>query len=288
MKLQTRLELVIIIIFLLGWLVAGVAAYTLEQRDARQEIVHSAEVLLRTAVATRRYTLNRVQPLFADRMEEEFLPESVPSYAVQQVFSDLSKDYPGYNYVERALNPTNPKDLAEGWQVELIQSFLENQDLKEIIGERITQGGREILYVAQPIQIKTQACLECHSTPEVAPPSLIKMYGSANGFGWKLNEIVGTRLMSVPTSIPKRQAQDAISCYMLLIGSIFLIAYTAVSLIVRHWLVRPLDNIAHLVEEISLSKVEMSQLPEERADELGKLSKSINRLLVSLRKSLSR
>ncbi|MEC4984922.1 MAG: DUF3365 domain-containing protein [Oscillatoria sp. PMC 1068.18] len=288
MKLQTRLELVIITIFLLGWLITGASVYTVEQRDAREQIVRSAEVLLRTAVATRKYNLNEVQPILYKYDEEEFFPESAPSYAVQNVFGYLNQDYPGYNYVERALNPTNPKDLAEGWQVELIQSFIENPKVKEIIGRRITKVGKEVLYVAQPIQIKTEACLECHSTPEVAPRSFLKMYGSTHGFGWKLNEIIGTRLITVPTSIPKQQAKDAISCYLLVIGSIFLIAYTAVSLIVKNWLIKPLDNIAHLVEEISLRKVEMSPLAEERTDELGNLSKSINRLLVSLKKSLSR
>ena len=113
-------------------------------------------------------------------------------------------------------------------------------------------------------------------------------FQATNGFGWKLNEIVGTRLISVPLSIPQKQAQDSIFSYSLLIASIFLVAYAAVTLIVRRWIMNPLNTISHLVEQISLRKVEGVQLPDEdhRYDELSKLSKSVNRLLISLQKAL--
>ena len=287
MKLQTRLELVILIIFICGWVIAGGITYALEQQNARNEVIRNAEVLLNTAVASRKYTSDEITPLVNELEKEEFIPQTVPSYAAQQLFKGLDKKHQDYNYVERALNPTNPKDLAEGWQVELIQEFIKNPQLPEIIGERISRERNKFLYVAQPIQIKQQSCLQCHSTPNVAPPELIKTYGDDNGFGWKLNEIIGTRLISVPMSIPKQRANDTVISFLLLLASILLIAYTAVSLIVRRWVISPLDSIAKIVEELSLSRVNDSQLPEERADEIGKLSKSINRLLISLGKALS-
>ncbi|NEO94393.1 MAG: DUF3365 domain-containing protein [Moorea sp. SIO3G5] len=275
------------VIFLCGWIIAGLITYAVEQQNARKEVVHTAEVLLSTAVAARDYTADQVRPLLRELETEEFLPQTVPSYAAQQLFKGLNQQYDGYTYVERALNPTNLKDLAEGWQVELIREFITNPDLKEIIGQRSTKQGLKSVYVAQPIQIKSQSCLQCHGSPDDAPPALIKTYGDARGFGWKLNEIVGIRLLSVPTSMPEKQARQAIFSFLLLLASIFLIAYTAVSLIVRRWVVSPLNSIAHLVEEISLRKVEGSQLPDGRSDEIGKLSQSINRLLISLSKALS-
>lgn len=287
MKLQTRLELVILIIFVCGWVTAGATTYALEQQNARKEVVHNAQVLLNTAVAARGYTSNEITPLLKEVEREEFIPQTVPSYAAQQLFNRLDQEYQDYNYVERALNPTNPKDIAEGWQVELIQEFIKNPQLPEIVGERVARSGNNFLYVAQPIQIKQQSCLQCHSSPEVAPPELIKTYGDSKGFGWKLNEIVGTRLISVPMSVPQQRANETVFSFLLLLASILLIAYTAVSLIVRRWVISPLDSIACIVEELSLSQVGGSQLPEERGDEIGKLSKSINRLLISLGKALS-
>lgn len=290
MKLQTRFSLVILAIFLIGWVISGIAVYSLEQQNARRNTVRMAEVLINTATAARSYTSDEIEPLLADKVNvgDRFLPQSVPSYAAQQLFARLDKTYSGYTYAERALNPTNLKDLAEGWQVELIQAFIKNPDLQQIIGEKIPLEGEKFLYVAQPIKITSESCLRCHSTPDRAPASQIKTYGANNGFGWKLNEIIGTRLISVPTSLPQRQARDSISSYGLLIASIFLIAYTVVNLLVQNWIINPLNQISGLVEQISLRKVESSQLPEDRSDELGKLNRSINRLLASLKAALSK
>ena len=48
----------------------------------------------------------------------------------------------------------------------------------------------------------------------------------------------------------------------------------------------PLEAISHQVEEISLHRVEMSELPENNSDSLDQLNRSINRLLISLNKAL--
>ncbi|MEM9542822.1 MAG: DUF3365 domain-containing protein [Cyanobacteria bacterium P01_E01_bin.42] len=287
MKLQTRLALILLAIFFCGWLVAGLAAYAIENTNARRDTIHKAEVLLNTAVAARLYTTEEIRPLLSDRMENEFLPQTVPSYGAQRIFARLDDQYKTYTYAERALNPTNPKDLAEGWQVELIQTFIDNPDLKELIGDRIARSGIETLYVTQPIKITQEGCLDCHSTPDRAPVSLIKTYGDVNGFGWKLNEIIGIRLISIPVSVTRQVVRDSLLSFLLLIASIFLLAYTVVILLVRRWIIYPLNSIAHLVEEVSLGESEIVHLPTERTDELGILSKSIDRLLISLTKSLS-
>ncbi len=288
MKLQTRLTLIILAIFFGGWIIAGLSAFALEQTHAREDAIRTARVLLSTAVAVRNYTTEQIEPLMIGQGTDEFIKETVPSYAAQQLFTRLSQDYEGYSYSERSLNPTNPKNLAEGWQVELIQHFIKNPDLPEIIDRRVNRSGEEMLFVAQPIRVNSPSCLECHSTPDVAPPSLIKTYGSSNGFGWQLDEVIGTRVISVPTSLHMQQANRSIFSYLLVIASVFLMAYAVVSAIVRKWLTTPLDRIAQMVEEISLRQTMIDvQLPETRSDSLCHLTKAINRLLISLNKALS-
>ncbi|MDJ0574922.1 MAG: DUF3365 domain-containing protein [Xenococcaceae cyanobacterium MO_234.B1] len=286
MKLQTRLNVVIFTIFFVGWMVIGLSSFVLEERNARQDSIHTAELLLGTAIATRDYTSKQIEPLLREQEIDTFIPETVPSYAAQTILARLTKNYEGYRYVERALNPTNPNDLAESWQVELIQYFIKNPDVSEKIGQRLNFNGQETLYVAKPIRVNSPSCLNCHSTPEVAPTSLIKSYGSAYGFNWKLNEVIGTRIVSVPKSLQHQQARRSLSSYLLLIASVFLVAYAAVLVIVQHWVTKPLNAITHLVEKISLHQVEGFQLVEKDFDSLGKLNRAINRLLISLNKAL--
>ncbi len=287
MKLQVRIELVLLAIFLAGWLCVVGTTFVMERQQAIANTVNKAEVLMSAAIAARTYTSDEIAEPLSQIESRDFLPQRVPSYAAQQLFARLGSEFSDYGYAERVLNPTNPKDLAESWQVELIQAFTDDPDRKQIIETRSDKSGRRTLYVAQPISVNAPSCLECHSTPEVAPPSLIRTYGSSGGFGWQLDEIIGTRVISVPVSLAYKQVRDSIVSYSLLIASIFIMAYTAVNLLVRRWIIRPLDSIAHLVEQISLRRLDSPPLPEDRADELGKLSKSINRLLASLRRSLS-
>lgn len=287
MKLQNRLTIVILAIFISGWIVAGLSAFALERRNAEQDTIRTARLLLSTAVAARNYTTDQLEPLLDNETTTEFVKQTVPSYTAQEMFKYLGEEYRGYSYREPALNPTNPNDLAEGWQVELIQYFITHPEVLEITDRRIERSGQETLFVAEPIRVDSPSCLECHSTPDVAPASLINTYGRERGFGWQLDEVIGARVISVPTSLPKQQATTSIFSYLLIIGSVFLLAYVTVNVIVRKWLIVPLNRIADMVEEISLRKtVADAQLPETRSDSLGRLSQAINRLLVSLNKAL--
>ena len=36
---------------------------------------------------------------------------------------------------------------------------------------------------------------------------MLKIYGEANGFGWKHNEIVGAQVVTVPMDVPLRKAE---------------------------------------------------------------------------------
>jgi Protein of unknown function (DUF3365) len=45
--------------------------------------------------------------------------------------------------------------------------------------------------------------------PDQAPPEMIKLYGTANGFGWKEGDIVGAQIVSVPATVSERIADTA-------------------------------------------------------------------------------
>jgi len=47
------------------------------------------------------------------------------------------------------------------------------------------------LTLSRPLKIGSAACLTCHSTPDAAPPTMVALYGSQNGFGWKQGETIG-------------------------------------------------------------------------------------------------
>ena len=213
MKLIWKFNLVLLGIFLLGFAIAGYVSYRALQANAREEIVQNARLMMEAALASRTYTSTQVKPLLETQLKYEFLPQTVPAYAATEVFNEMRKRHPDYGYKEATLNPTNPRDRASDWEADIVNVFRQSASNKELIGERDTPTGRT-LYLARPIDVSSASCLVCHSTVEVAPKTMIDLYGSANGFGWKFQEVIGAQVVSVPMSVPIARADETFRAFM--------------------------------------------------------------------------
>jgi Protein of unknown function (DUF3365) len=55
-----------------------------------------------------------------------------------------------------------------------------------------------------PCSSKDAKCLACHDTPD---RTLVERYGNANGFGWKLNDILTAQIVSAPMELPNGAGQ---------------------------------------------------------------------------------
>ena len=158
-------------------------------------------------LAAQQQLLDSVKGKPEELLDSEFHPQSVPAFAATEIFTYLRGKYPEYFYKEATLNPTNPRDRAADWEADIVNQFRNNAALPEFIGTRETPTGTA-LYLARPLKVGNVSCLTCHSTPDKAPPEMIKLYGTANGFGWKLDEIIGAQVVSVPMSVPLTMAQS--------------------------------------------------------------------------------
>ena len=181
MGLRLKFNLVLLLVFLLGLGVTGYESYELLHKNARDEVLRNAGVMMESALSMRGYTVAQVRPLLQSDAET-FLPQGVPAYAATEIMTLLRKKYPDYAYKEAALNPTNPRDRAVEWEADVVNAFRANSAQTEITGVRETPTGPS-LYLARPFLIKDPACLSCHTTPDMAPPGMVKLYGPNNGFG---------------------------------------------------------------------------------------------------------
>jgi hypothetical protein len=169
-------------------------------------------------------------------LDNEFHPQSVPAFAATEIFAYLREKFPDYFYKEATLNPTNPRDRATDWESDVVNQFRGDLARTEFIGTRDSSTGT-VLFLSRPIKVNNVSCLECHSTPNKAPPEMIRLYGGANGFGWKLDDIIGAQIVSVPVSVPVRMAENAFRVIVAWLagafGGILLIANVAVAIVVR-------------------------------------------------------
>src|SRR3569833_919765 len=80
MKLLFKVNILLVIVFLLGL----AASYTVAERllldNARSEIQDNARIMMESALAVRAYTVSQIKPLLDTQMRYQFLPQTVPSY----------------------------------------------------------------------------------------------------------------------------------------------------------------------------------------------------------------
>ena len=281
MKLTLKFNLVLLAVFLIGLAVTGHVSYNMLQHNARDEVVQNARIMMEAALAARGYTIGQIRPLLETQMKYNFLPQTVPSYSATEIFNNLRKTYPKFTYKEAALNPTNPRDRPLEWEADIVNQFRNDDARIEAIGERDTPDGRS-LYLGRPIKIKDPACLVCHSTVDVAPKTMIDLYGNSNGFGWKLNETVGAQIVSVPMSVPVQKAEKAFRTFMLSLTGVFAFTFIALNLMLRFIVVRPLARLATLADQVSLGNMDAEDFKVSGKDELSVLAQSFSRMRTSL------
>jgi HAMP domain-containing protein len=270
-----------------GCLVAtGYIAQRILQGEAREEVLENARLLMDSGLAVATYTSQQVVPLLENQMKYKFLPQSVPAYAATENLNALRDAHPDYSYKNAMLNPTNPRDRATDWEAQVIEQLRDRPSAAgELIGERDAAVGRA-LYIARPIVLKSHLCLQCHDKASEAPRSLVDAYGSANGFNWSLNEVIGAQIVSVPMSAPKARADKIFKTFMLSILVIFALVFVALNIMVRALVTRRLTALSRIADEVSMGKLDGQIFDTPGQDELSDLARSFERMRSSLVKAL--
>jgi protein-histidine pros-kinase len=283
MGILARINLSLTLVFVLAAAVAGYVCRSILEADAQRELLVQAGMLLDSAVAIRSYTANEIGPLLADRLQKEFLPQSVPFYAATQNFLSLHAQFPEYSYKEATLNPTNPRDRAADWEADIIQRFRNDPAEQEVSGIRDTPMGPS-LYRARPIRA-TAECLACHSSPAVAPAAMVARYGDANGFGWQPGEVVGAQVISVPYEQSHGNVEQAWRSFMLLFAALIAAGWLTINAVVYTQVVRPLRRVAALAAVLSLGDESPQEFPRKGAREITGLGAAFERMRRSLAKA---
>ncbi len=285
MRLLFKFNLIFLIVFLAGLAGSAYVSRELLQRNAMDEILEHARLTMEKAIAVRTYTNEQIKPLLETQMKYSFLPQSIPAYSATEVLNQLSKAFPDYAYKEATLNPTNPRDRAVDWEADIVGRFRTQADQKELVGQRDTPLGR-VLYIARPLRITNPACLVCHDTIERAPKTLIDKYGQANGFGWKLNEVIGAQVVSVPMSVPLTRADQTFRVFITSLVGIFLAVGVVLNLMLWALVIRPVTKLSALADRVSMGEMNAPEFKGGGRDEIGRLTQSLTRMRRSLEQAM--
>jgi HAMP domain-containing protein len=285
MKIRWKIDLAMAGAFLIGLALAGFGAYQILRKNALEDTLQNARIIMEEASADRTYTADSIKPLLEQQMKVQFLPHSIPSFSALNIFKIVRQKLPEYTYREPTLNPTNLNDRAIDWETDIINGFRDDASKGETMITRDTPGG-QFLVLARPLKAGSQACLSCHSTPEAAPATMVALYGSQNGFGWKLGEIVGAQMVSIPLGVPLGRAYQALLWFILALAVTFVVIIIIVDLLLRTLVVKPVAEISEMADKVSMGQLNTPEYVRDSNDEIGSLSQSFNRMRRSLQNAM--
>jgi two-component system, sensor histidine kinase and response regulator len=83
---------------------------------------------------------------------------------------------------------------------------------------------------------------------------------------------------------PAREMQT----YIMIVWAIVLVLSIFIGVLIGNGITRPINQLTRMADQVSQGKVDLDVLPENRNDEIGSLSRSFNRLVISLKMALTR
>lgn len=283
-KIGTKFNLLLTIVFIVGISLSSIALSKMLEQRAQDEVTSQSLLVMETMNSVRNYTQDYVNPMLKQRLEAEttFIPAAIPTFAVREVFEMFRKhsDYQDFFYKDAALNPTNLRDKADNFEVNLVNQFRQKPNIKEVSGFRTMPAGK-MFYIARPFVINDQKCLQCHSSAAIAPKSLLATYGDQHGFGWKLHEIVAAQIVYVPSESVFKAANKLFSAFIGVIVTIFFAVILLINFLLRKAVIQRIKNISRTAQAVSIGEMS-ADFEENSRDEIGVLVTAFNRMKSSL------
>lgn len=284
MGIRAKFNLLLASVAVLGIALFWLASIPFLREVTKEDVLQSSRIMMEGEAGARKYTSEQITPLLVNDASGAFHPQSVAAYAAKRSFDVLHARFADYRYREAALNPTNPEDRAVDWEADIINDFRAHPERHEISAERETPTG-PVLDLARPLTNKA-TCQQCHSTPAVAPKAMIALYGTQNGFGWRVNDVIGAQIVSVPMSVSTARAERIRALFVLPFLGVFGLLFVLLNLLLNHMIITPIDRITRMAEAVSLGDASAPEYVRGGSDQVARLSASFNRMRRSLQEAL--
>lgn len=273
------------ILFLaLGYIIIVSAYHIYLKSYSKDQAVHRIEQLLLSTKAHRKFVAREQKVAVYDLKEEGklsydyFHKALLSSSYIMRVASEYYNKELKQNglreilFRQPSINPLNPDNKANALEAELIGRFNKGE-LKEYY-EIKKINGKEVLYYIKPFAKVNPSCMQCHGDPKDAPRDLLREYGTASGFGYKIGEI--NSAISIATSL--EGDREEANKYLLILSfttlALFIVAYILIEKMVSH--IKQAKSIKEYSDELE-EKVE--ERTKELKDSLELVQNSQNRLI---------
>ncbi|EAT14335.1 DUF3365 domain-containing protein [Desulfuromonas acetoxidans] len=284
MSIRKRVVVMLAIVYLVSLVLAIAGGAYVLRKDAIREAQEKTDLFAAVMSSSARYLHNVIRPKAEELVPEDaYFPESgVGVLMLTEVARYIQEEYPEYIFRFASPNPLNPESLASELEENVIMGF-EDGEYSEWKGFA-DRDGTSFYAVAKPL-IAGSDCISCHDVPEVAHPSQVEKYGSHSGYGYLEGDVVGARFIYVPLEAVRDQAITRIGYFSAAFSIFFLLVLFAVDRFIVGSVVRPIEHIVDVSEDISRGKLDR-EFEVKTNDEIKLLADAFDRMKVSLAKAM--
>ena len=115
---------------------------------------------------------------------------------------------------------------------------------------------------------------------------MLTKYGPANGFGWKLDEIIGAQIVSVPLTGALREARLAFVVFMGLLVVMFATFIIVLNAMLKGIVIGPATTMSEIADKVSKGDLEVPAFDVGGDDEMATLAGSFNRMRRSVERAM--
>lgn len=289
MGIRSRFMVIMAIIFGIATVLIGVASYKFSEQNALREAKSKGQLIFNYILANRSFYKNHQRPLIMEVFEEDrFYPELMSGFVLTRgTFDIFKKKLTGYDFKQATIDPLYPPNKADANELELIAKFQKDPSLKADEGI-MEKGGEKFFYLAKPIRVEGKGCLRCHGDVNDAPKDQVEIYGTENGYDWKIGDTVASYVVYVSVQEALANAKNAAIILYGIGAGCLLVALAGLWIFMDKFIVKPIVVLSDKAEEISLGKNLEEKVGVERNDEIGALGSAIERLRMSMVRILKR
>lgn len=286
MSIRLRFILIIGICSLLAAVALAFLSYRFTVQGSIAEAKKKGTIVSTFLESSRSFYRNDQRPTIMKLVDKDrFYPNLMSGFALTRgVWDEFARKLPDYRFKQATLDPLYAPNKADADEIALITEFDRNKDLKKKEGI-LEKDGAKFLYFARPIKIK-KGCLRCHGNPADAPKDQIKIYGTKNGYNWTNGATVAAFITYVPIQAALDSAlKSATVLFFYGLGGIAFLTLV-IWFSFDKYVVTPITKLEIMASEISLGKNLGESTIISSKDEIGALSRAIDRMRISVVKML--
>jgi HAMP domain-containing protein len=289
MSIRIRFLILIAALSLLATIGIAYASYTFSINSAREEAKAKGKVVFDYLASSRAFFKAAQRPKVLELLPRgHFVPELISGFTLTRgVAEAFQEKNPDYVFKQATVNPLHLDNKADKDDLQIIDTF-KQQPNKTFHEGTITRNGQPYYFLAEPIRIDSPKCLRCHGDPQAAPEEVRTIYGMEHGYNWKIGDIASAYIVYVPLQHAISEAQKTALNLVGIGAGCIIIMMLILWYFFSMYVIKPLTLLERRATEISLGKNLKEPIVSASDDEVGSLTRAVDRLRISIEKMLQR